>query len=481
MNRFQKLVNKLLPSNSFARGVSVLVSGTVVAQALMVLVSPILTRIYTPDDFGLLAVYASVLSLFTVVASLRYQLAIPLPERESEAAHIALLSVLLVVLTSFSSGFLIWLGGDFLAQAINTPSMGDYLWLIPIGVFVIGCYEVFYYWAVRTKSFGTIASTKVSQSLATIIVQLAAFKIGALALIVGQTAGQAMGVWRLAQNGLNNKYFAQWGWEDLKKVAVRYKSFPLFSTWGGFLNAASMQLPPLLFAILFSPGAAGFYALAHRVLAMPMSLVGSAVGNVFLANAADAHREGNLANLFQSVYAKLVAFIMPVMMVLLVDAPHLFTLVFGENWGQAGELARWMAPWLAIVFVASPLSILYEVLEKQKWGMCFQALMLSVRILALGIGYHYDSMMLAVILFSLFSVFCWIGFLVWAAGQTKCNLYQLVKPIFSPLLLSIICITPLLLTSLVNIPKLNWYLGFLFTVLMLAIYYFVVAKKSYIQ
>lgn len=481
ISKLTSTLKKALPKNAFARGVSVLVGGTVGAQALMVLASPLLTRLYTPEDFGLLAVYASILSLFTVIASLRYELAIPLPEKDSEAAHVAILSLLIVGLIAAISALMILIGGERLAQLINAPDMANYLWLIPVGVLTIGCYQVFNYWAIRTKSFGTIAKTKISQSLATLAVQLSGFKLGVLALMLGQTGGQSVGVMNLARPALKSPHFKGWQWSDLKKVAARYKSFPIFSTWGGFLNTASMQLPPLLFAIFFSAGVAGLYALAHRVLAMPMSLIGSAVGNVFFANAAEAYREDRLAPLFESVYAKLVSIIMPVMLVLMIDAPRLFAVVFGANWEEAGELARWMAPWLAVVFIASPLSTMFTILEKQKQGMYFQGLMLFVRVLAIGIGFHYDSMILAVILFSLFSMLCWIGFLIWVAGHAKSQLHHLAKPLLKSLALAVICTLPLLITAVIELPALYWYAALLVTGLMSALYYFFVFKKSFAQ
>lgn len=480
MKHIKSLILRLLPKNAFARGVSVLVGGTVGAQALMVLASPLLTRLYTPEDFGLLAVYASILSLFTVIASLRYELAIPLPEQDSEAAHVTILSLLIVGLVTGISTLVILLGGDFLSQLIGEPDMVNYLWLLPIGVFAIGCYQVFNYWAIRTKSFGVIAKTKLTQSVTTLVVQLSGFKLGVLALMLGQTGGQSVGVMSLARPALKSSHFKAWRWRDLKNVAVRYKSFPIFSTWGGFLNAASTQLPPLIFAVLFSVGIAGLYALAHRVLAMPMSIVGSAVGNVFFANAAEAYRENKLASLFESVYAKLVGIIMPIMLVLLIDAPRLFAFVFGANWEEAGQLARWMIPWLAVNFVASPLSTLFAILDKQKQGMFFQGAMLLLRMLAIFIGYQYNNIILTVILFSLVSMLCWIGFLIWVAVLAKSQLYQMVKPLIKSFFLAIICTLPLVVTAIIDLPVLYWHLAIMLTGLFLAIYYFIFFKNSFV-
>jgi O-antigen/teichoic acid export membrane protein len=172
---------------------------------------------------------------------------------------------------------------------------------------------------------------------------------------------------------------------------------------------------------------------------------------------------------------------MPVMLVLMIDAPRLFAFVFGENWQEAGELARWMAPWLAVVFIASPLSVLFEILEKQKLGMHFQGLMLFVRVLAIGIGFQYNNMILAVILFSLFSMLCWMAFLIWVAGHAKSKLFHLFNPLAKSLVLAVLCTSPLIVTAVIELPVLYWYAALLITGLLSALYYFFILKKGFVQ
>lgn len=465
------LFKKILTKNAFSRGVGILVGGAVGAQALMVIASPLLTRLYSPEDFGLLAVYASILSFFIVIASLRYEIAIPLPEKEEVAIHLVILSLCLVCLMTGVSVLLVLLLGHWIAELVSSPNMINFLWLIPVGVFIIGFYQVFNYWAIRTKAFGNIAKTQVSQSLVTLGIQLSGFKLGVISLMVGQTSGQAIGVIRLARPVLKNGHFKSWTWKDVKGAAVRYKNYPLFSTWNGFLNTASMQLPPLLFAIFFSATAAGLYALAHRILAMPMSIIGGAVGNVFFANAAEAYREGDLAVLFESVYGKLVAIIMPITFVLIIDSPRLFSFIFGSAWADAGELARWMAPWLAVVFVASPLSVLFDILEKQKAGMCFQGLVLIVRIIAIVIGYVQDNMTLAIILFSFSSMICWIFFLLWAAESSKSKCCQLIPPLMKSIFYAFLSTISLLVVSVCGLGFIYWCASLLLTLICVLFYY----------
>lgn len=265
-----KRIQRLLPRNRFARSVSILAGGTAGAQALLILAAPVFTRLYTPEDFGVLAVYVSLLALIGVIASLRYELAIPLPEDDVEAANVAVLSLLLVGLTTVLSTLLVALLAKPIGTVLGMPVLMGYLWLLPVGILLSGSYNVFNYWSIRTKRFSTIAGTKLRQALATIAIQLAAFKLGGLALLLGQVAGQSVGTASLARPALAVHAFKSVSWHGVRQVAVRYRRFPRFSTWEGFANTVSHQFAPLGYAVIFSTGVVGLYALAHRVLSIPL-------------------------------------------------------------------------------------------------------------------------------------------------------------------------------------------------------------------
>lgn len=479
MNSVKATLNKLLPKNQFARGVSVLVGGTAGAQLMMVLALPLLTRLYSPEDFGLLAVYAGVLGLFTVIASLRYELAIPLPEDDQIAANLVVLCLLTVLGMTAVSALLVWFAGGATTVALGVPVLASYLWLLPIGVLMVGVYQTFSYWAIRTKQFPTIARTRLRQAFTTIGIQLLAFKAGSVALLLGQACGQGMGSITLVRGALARPEFRQWSWKGMYGAARRYRQFPMFSTWSGFFNTAGSQLPPLMLAALFGAGAAGLYVIAHRVLAMPMSLIGQAVGNVFFSNAAKAYREGDLGPLVSDVHDKLANIAMPPALVLMVSGPELFTLVFGEEWRKSGELARWMAPWLYMVFITSPLSTLYSIMEKERQGLIFQVVLLATRVAAIMLGAGYGELVIAVILFSFASALCWTGFLVWIALSTGNTLSMILRPTGHALVVSALCVTPLWIGTYWPTASAFWWLALSVSTLMIGAHYFRLFKKAY--
>jgi len=471
------MLERFLPKSTFARGLSVLVGGTATAQLITILSSPLLTRLYKPDDFGLLAVYASVLSLFTVVASLRYQLTIPLPESDEEAIHLVVLCIFITLLTTTLSGALVIFWGPEFVQLLNSAQLLPYLWLIPVGVLFAGLYQAFNYWSIRTKEFKILAKTKIWQKIANALIQIVGFKFGIVALISGQAVGQGAGVTSLAKSALKHESFWRWHWKDLWKQAVRFKHFPMFSTWSGFANTAGVQLPPILFASIFGPSIAGFYMLAHRILSMPMSFIGKAIGDVFLAHAAEAHHNNKLKPLFEMVAGRLIMIAMPIVVVIMIDAPTLFSVVFGKEWEEAGMYARWLALWLGMVLICSPLSTIFTVLEKQVQGMVFQMSMTIARIGVIFVGITTGDVITTIILFSLVGTIFWFGFLCWAAIQSQSSMYFVVKQMLINTILALLLSFPFFLGSYYFKNSYIWWASGAVSAVMIIFYYFYKLKN----
>jgi len=479
MQRYQYL-KKHLPKNRFARNVSILAGGTAMGQGIIILTSPLLTRLYSPEDFGLLAVYSSLLGIIGVIVSFRYQLAIPLPEADEEAANVVVLSLLMVLGVCLFTGIIIFFWGQHIADLVNSPALAGYLWLLPVGLLPLGIYQVFNYWAIRTSSFSAIAKTKLSQSLGMVIVQLAGYMLGPVALLVGRVLGHAAGTASLGMLAVRERWevFRSVRTEGVIRAARKYKRFPIYSTWEGVFNTAGMQLPPLLFAALFNASAAGIYMIAHRVLALPATLIGRAVADVFFSRASEERRNGNLASLVVDIHEKLANLAIPLAIVLIFAGPDMFTLVFGSEWRQAGYFAQWMAPWMCLVFIASPLSTLFAVLERQTQGMVFQAILLATRVCSLLVGALYNDIRLAIALFATGSALCWLSFLVWVFRVTGNNVCLLLISNLKALAWSILLVSPLALFYSLGCTSILWLPALTLSFVLVAGRYAFLLKKA---
>jgi O-antigen/teichoic acid export membrane protein len=439
-------LRRLLPGNTFARGVSVLVGGTAGAQLLTVLAAPLLTRLYSPEDFGLLAAYTSLLILINVVSSLRYELAIPLPKDDDEAANVAILSLILVGCSTILTSILIIQLRQTIANLLDVSVLAKYLWLLPVGVLFGGAYSVFNYWSIRTERFSTMATSKLRQAITTITIQLTMYKLGVIALLLGQVGGQSVSTATLGRSTLVSGGFSQVTLRKIYEVAGRYRRFPILSTWEGLANQASSQLPTIMLLMFFTPSSAGLYALANRVLALPISIIGNAIGDVFFSTAAGDQRREIHAQLLEKCHANLANLGFPPALVLILIGPDFFAFIFGEEWREAGDFARWMTPWFCIAFISSPLSTLIAVTEKLKEGMTFQLILLCSRMCAIFYGVWLGDLRLTIIFFSAISTVCYCGLLIFLARIVGTKLNALLKQTFKATGTAVFCTTPLLIT-----------------------------------
>jgi lipopolysaccharide exporter len=392
-----------LPGGSFARSVVTLASGTAIAQVLLAIVMPLLTRLYSPGDYGTLAVYSSTLTVLVVVASLRYEVAIPLPEDDDVAGSLLVLAfVLLAGMTALVS-LLVWLAGDVFVAAVKVPALRPYIWLIPVGFLGAGTYQALSYWAIRRGAFGSVARTRLSQGVGQVITQIALglARVGAPGLLIGDVIGRAAGGGGLALLALRDRPARRVTRATLVAAAVRYRRFPLLTTWAGLLNIGSLQLPAILFAASFGAAAAGLYALSFKMLVLPTMLVGQAVGQVFLSRAVTVAREPErLRRLTERTALVLFASGLPMFAAVGLGGPRLFATVMGSQWEQAGRYAQVLAPWFVVWLVSNPLSGLLSVREWQASALAFTVFEFTLRLGSLLIGAHYGSPMLAVVLLS---------------------------------------------------------------------------------
>lgn len=373
-------LESLLFKSTFTKNIAILAGGTASAQILTLLVSPLLTRLYTPTDFGVLAVYASLLGMVSVVASLKYELAMPLSKDEATATNLLALCLGLVFSVSAVTASVIGIVGSRLTAWVHTPQLEPYLWLIPVGVVSIGLYQALNYWAIYARIFGVIAYTKFAQSLSQNLSQVGLGLIGVapLGLLVGQVLGQAAGIFSLAraawrQNQHSTKSIRL---SALADVAQRYRRFPVFSSGSAFLNTAGLQLPALLLAALYEPQVAGWFALSERVVRLPLTFIGQSVAQVYLGEASKLALEDPqaLQSLFRRTARTLfLVGLVPLGFIALV-APWLFRLVFGETWSMAGTFVQVLSLMFLVRFAVTPLSQTLNILERQDlqlvWDAC---------------------------------------------------------------------------------------------------------------
>lgn len=428
----------------FLNSVAVLVGGTAATQGVAVLASLLLARLYTPADFGVFAVYSSILSLLVVVASWRYELAIPMAKSDQEATNLLVLAfVILSGMTLLTS--LVLLVSEGVVHWFSIPQTGLIRVVIPLSVFCVGAYQILTYWNTRIGQFGAIAKTKVSQVVAQVCIQLGMGVAGVrpLGLLAGDLVGRVVGIralWRSGTVCLNGVT-----WTKCLAVARTYRKFPLYTVWAGLANAVGLQLPPLIFARYFSVETVGNYSLALRVLGLPASLVGQAVAQVFYPMAAKEADDADLRDTVERVASGLLLISFLIFGFILVQGPFLFSQVFGSQWTEAGLYARIMAPWLLFSFVSSPLSTFAYVKNQHKIAFWVSMLESGARVGSILLGVHIGSPVLSVLLFTLAGTAICLISIGWTLHMAGSSMWNLGRRLFSSIVAGVSIVIALLI------------------------------------
>ena len=406
---FKSFLHRLRDSE-FARNVLTLFSGSLLAQAIPFLATPLLTRLFPEDIFGIYFLYTSILAVVAVIATLKYELATVLPDSDTEAANLLALALGCAILVSLLSALFIWFAYERLITWFDLGQLGPWLYLLPLSIFLVGFGNAFSYWHNRHKQFGTISLAKIARS-ATIVSAQSATGLSPFqhaGLIPGLLAGQALQTLYLVRRALQDmlKLHKQITFKQMLKSARVYKDIPMFNTLIGFLNTLSNQLPVLLLSRFFGLASAAYYGLANRIIGVPSGLIGQSVGQVFYQQASEQHnRRDDLYAFVKRTYRRLLLIGLPLFLGL-GTATFFFGFLFGQHWQMAGQYALILLPWLFIMFLNSPITFIITVLNRQKQMVVYDVFLLLARATALLTGYYlFNSAIYALAMYSLSGLF----------------------------------------------------------------------------
>ncbi len=382
---------RALLGGPFLRNVATLMSGTAVAQAVTVLSAPLITRLYDPTAFGHYGLVLAIAAPVAIIASLRYELAIVLPASDDEAADLLALSLGLALVVPLLVALGLVAFGDQIARAVGDESIRPLLWWVPIIVALTGVFQSASYWYIRRERFKHLALTTTGKAVATFGVQAAAGFGGgaAMGLVVGHVVGLATGVlalWtRVVHRDLSHT-LRQIRVSSIVAAARTHARFPAYSAPQALVNALSRNAPLLVLGSFFGPALVGHYLLAHRVLKMPITLLGNAFRQVFYPRAVAVARDGALGTLVSRVTLALGIAVFVPGVLLSLWAPAAFAFVFGDGWEQAGVYAQALGVWLMSGLVAAPSVVAVNVLSLQRMHAVIETVSLVARVAALVVG-----------------------------------------------------------------------------------------------
>lgn len=453
IDKLRTVLEKKLPPGSFIRNVVTLMTGTTFAQALLIFAAPILTRLYSPEDFGIYALYTSILGVLAVVSCWRYELAIVLPEKDEDAANLLVLSICICFCMAVLTLILVSLFRNPVANLLGAPKLAPWLWLLPLSIVATGLFQAFNYWSTRRKKFRRLAVRQITQSTITAATQLGtgvALHPGPGGLISGSIIGQLAATVRLAWQVFKEEgrqIVATTNKHHIQEMLILHKKFPLLDSWSGLLNTVSAMLPVLLLGYFFNPAIVGFYALGQKVLSLPMGIIGSSLAQVFYPRAISAARDGDLAQIVMRAFQELIKVSLVPMVLLIIVAPQLFSFFFGSQWLISGEYVKWLGIWFLFTFISSPISTIFFVLNRQGNLLIINILLFFTRICSLlWAGWLQDDL-LAIKLLGFSGGAVYLILCIWVLKISGNKIDQVIKQV----LILIFSAIPYIIAPLISI------------------------------
>jgi lipopolysaccharide exporter len=421
----KNIINNISFKSNYLKNITFLFSGTIIGKAILMIGTPVLSRLFTPEDFGILGVFTALLGFLTIYSTLRYTRAILLPKHLEFSAALFLLSICALFFTTVTITIVISVANQSIVSVLNTPQLETLIFLIIPAMFIAGLYDTIEYWSTKNSNFKELSISHISRNSGTLASQvgLGFAGFGSGGLIIGFIVGKLLSATilfcqvvksqiNLFRNSAKIKY--------LLYAAKRYKNFPIYSLPSNLLSKGSGSAVPILFSALFSPHVAGLYWFTRRLISIATDSLGKSVRQVFAQEASSlVNQKKNIYRLYLKNTLGLTALgALPVLLIT-IFAPPLFEIVFGAEWREAGILAQWMVVMGFVEFISHPSTELIYILNYQKWQFYFQVVVSFFRIGSILYGSFIGDYYLAIVLLSLSVIVLYLGQIIFISFKLK--------------------------------------------------------------
>lgn len=391
------MIKKLKLNSEFSKNVLTLMTGTTIAQAIPIAISPILTRIYTPEDFGVFSLYVSIVAFLSVLVTGRYELAIMLPKKKDDALQIVFLSIFLTIVLSLMIFIFMLLFHSYIVKLLGNSEIERWLYWVPLSVFLVGLYQSLNYWHNREKSYKTIAKSKVSQSFTTGLTNLGLGyeNYAAAGLIFGNIMGSFIATSVLAKFFYDNypSFFKQIHFTKIYFFIKKYKKQPLINLPNALIDQFRLVGINVMVSNFYSVALLGQFSLAWKMLQTPMSLLSGSLSQVFFQKVTVEKKE-NLYFLVKKFIIKSSFLSIPIFLFIYFYSVDIFMFMFGEKWKIAGEIASILVPWMFLNFISSPISSVYLIINKQEIVFLFSIFYMLIPLSIIFLFHSLDIVMI---------------------------------------------------------------------------------------
>jgi len=378
--------------SQFLRHVVTMVSGSVFSQIISILAVPIVARLFNPADFGITAIFVTVISILASMAPLRYFRA-ALIEKDDDRAHILMVlsfrCLILSCMIVFVLTVLLKITG---VQLPFGEAFNSWIWFVPVGMFIVGMSQIILHALMRLKKFKPLAVSDLVNAFLTASSRIlfGLFGSSVLGLLAGYLIG-AIGklvILKVSAIRVTKNIKRRVEWSELKALAIEYKDFPLYNVPIALLSGMSRNLPIFLMGLMFEPVVIGFYAIADRLINRPLSVIGNPVREVFMVKAANTANDGkSIKTIFTKITLGLFVLGVIPFGVLMFFAEQFMDLLLGARWQGAGSYLEILAPWYFATWVVMGAQPAMVVIRRQELWLKVQIWMFAMRSAVFGVAY----------------------------------------------------------------------------------------------
>jgi lipopolysaccharide exporter len=405
-----------LRKSSFIRNILVVMSGTAMAQIIGFALTPIISRLFSPSDFGVFGAFTSIATIIAAGVTLQYTQAIMLPKDKGDAFHLFTVSCFCTIIIAFLCLLCCMVAPSAMNGLMKTKGTWA-LVLLVAATFISGFNQSCQAWCVRVKAFKHTSASQVVRSLSSNGTQIGFgyLKAGAAGLISSTILANIFATLNLGRVVFRDLSATQKKirWKRMKELAIEYKDFPMYSASMNVINSLSLGLPVLLLTQFYGIAVAGAYAFGMRILSVPMGFVLNALKQVLFQKAAEAHNDGDpLMSLYVKITLGLFAMAFFPSLLIFIWAPQLFAWIFGSQWYMAGEFVRSLVLWMMFMFCNLPAVLFARIIRIQRKMFFYDLTLLSARALVLFWGGMYLSAVHTILLISIIGAVMNIIFIV---------------------------------------------------------------------
>lgn len=410
--------DRLLPAGSFRRQSATLLTGTALAQVVPLVTAPILTRLYSPSEYGAYAVFVAVALTISVIASGRYELAVVLPDSDDDARGLLLISLIVLVAGSILATVICVVVLTVPAVSAHVANATLFTFALPLALIPMGAFQSLSYWVTRKERFSALATSRITAAVvvAAVSVVLGVLGWGAGGLTLGFVAGQicAAGVLAYATFADLRQAIRTSDRARLRRLASSYREFPMVNAPHALVDGVRDSGITALIAALFGLTVNGLVSFATRMLRAPATLMAAAIGPAFFKRSSALVQEGsNLRTFLRKTTQSTAVVGAPFYIAIALFGPDIFALVFGEQWRLAGSYARILSPWLFVVFVLGPVTSMPTVAGRLRMAFRIALVDTLLKVATLLVGWKLGGALLGIGLLSAEGTCVGLGLLAW--------------------------------------------------------------------